>query len=108
MPTDWKQIPTPTLLKLQSPNLRAYQREVEDGHLSVFVGQEPDGWHLSISHRNDDTTPGRYVTWDELKEVRYRFCPTNITMAIILPPTREYVNIHETTFHLWEIEKDAD
>lgn len=92
--------------------LRVYQLDVEDGHLTVLAGAEPrqDGpkWHLSISHRTNDTPPrpGRYPTWDEIKDARYRFMPGDITVAQILPPEAEYVNVATTTFHLWEIDGD--
>lgn len=87
------------------PRTESWQREVRDGHLSVFAGPEPDGFHLSISHRRSDGTrlPGRYPTWDEITDARYRFCPDHLTMAMLLPPKDEYVNVHATTFHLWEI-----
>lgn len=85
--------------------MRAFQREVHDGHLSVFAGEEPAGFHLSISHRLSDGTrrPGRYPTWDEITDARYRFAPLDKTMAMLLPPQDEYVNVHATTFHLWEV-----
>lgn len=43
-------------IKSPVPFCKAFTREVEDGHLTVFVGQEPmpsgPKWHLSISHRS--------------------------------------------------------
>jgi hypothetical protein len=100
--TGWRLVPVPTLMTMISPEIRGYQKEVADGHLSVFVGPEPDGFHLSISHRTSDLAPGRYPTWDEIVQARYEFCPAAMTMAMFLPPKEEYVNVHETTFHLWE------
>lgn len=76
------------------PNARAFHL----GDCLVIVGHSKNGWHLSISH------PTRYPTWDEIKEARYRLTPHNVTMAMILPPRAEYVNLHENCFHLWEIE----
>jgi hypothetical protein len=97
-------MPLPTLMVSALPGMEAYQREVQDGHLSVFAGREPDGFHMSISHRTSDgrRAPGRYPTWDEIYDARYRFCPPHLTMAMLLPPKEDYVNIHATTFHLWE------
>lgn len=83
------EIPSPV------PGARAYAM---GRHLRVIVGIEFGRWHLSISH------PKRYPTWDEIKEARYKLMPENITVAMLLPPPREYVNIHENCFHLWEIE----
>jgi hypothetical protein len=93
---------------------RVWQREVHDGHLSVICGQEPHGsppvarWHLSISHRTSEVRPrpGRYPHWDEIADARYRFCPAEVTMAMLLPPMAEYVNVHETTFHLHQLAED--
>ena len=100
----WTRIPVPKPLTDAVPGIKGYQRDVEDGHLSVFVGKEPDGWHLSISHRRNATLlPGRNPTWEEIRDARYLFAPGHITMAMLLPPQSEYVNVHETTFHLWEL-----
>ena len=84
---------------------RVVQRDVHDGHLSVIVGREPQGWHLSISHRTNEMRPRpkRYPTWDEIADARYRFVPDEVTMAMLLPPRDQYVNLHATTFHLHEI-----
>lgn len=100
----WRRVKLPDVMR-QYPQTRGWQKEVHDGHLSVFAGPEPDGFHLSISHRRSDGTrlPGRYPTWDEIRDARYRFAPLDVTMAMLLPPQAEYVNIHETTFHLWEV-----
>jgi hypothetical protein len=68
----------------------------------VFAGIEVGKWHLSIS------TPYRYPTWDEIKQARYDFLPDEITIAMILPPKSEYVNVHNYCFHLYEIDGDRE
>lgn len=68
------------------------------GAVRVIVGKEPQGWHLSISCEY------RYPTWEEIKGARYEFVPDEVTMAMLLPPQAEYVNIHHNCFHLHEIE----
>lgn len=67
------------------------------GQLRLIVSLEPIGWHLSISH------PRRYPTWDEIADARYRFIPDEVTMAMLLPPRGEYVNVHETCMHLHQV-----
>lgn len=57
-------------------------------------------YHLSISH------PTRYPTWAEIKFARYQILPDNITMAMLLPPQDQFVNIHPNCFHLHEIENE--
>lgn len=108
----WVRIRVPELIAIQEPATRGYQREVEDGHLSVFVGPQPNSgrWHLSISHRLSDGTraPGRYPTWDEIRDAREQFVPSAATMAMLLPPKEEYVNIHATTFHLWQVDAASE
>jgi hypothetical protein len=74
---------------------RTYQNP--SSNLQVLVTREPRGWHMSISH------PTRYPKWDEIKRARYWFVPDEVTMAQLLPPRAEFVNIHENCFHLWEI-----
>lgn len=71
------------------------------GACMVFAGQEDGKWHLSISHRD------RYPSWDEIREARYRYVPNHVTMAMLLPPRSEYVNIHPNCFHLHEIEGEV-
>lgn len=77
-------------------------RSFRRGDLQVIIAREPqeDGelrWHLSIS------APNRYPTWDELADARYDLLPDELTMAMLLPPRVEYVNLHPTTFHLHEL-----
>lgn len=80
------------------PRISAQQRWYSWGNCRVSVGKDPDGnWHLSIS------CPNRNPTWEEIKQARYDLCPHEITMAMILPPTDEYVNLHEHCFHLHQI-----
>jgi len=102
------EVPAPTL-RLPGRH-RAYRSGSGCG---VIVGLEPvkaappgiwlppaerELWHLSISH------PDRYPTWDEIADVRYRLVPDDVTMAMLLPPSGEYVNAHERCFHLWQID----
>lgn len=103
-------------IKSPVPFCKAFTREVNDGHLTVIVGREPakqDGdylWHLSMSHRSSTLTdtngnplPGRIPLWEEIKEARYKFIANEVTVGILLPPKEEYVNVHPTTIHLWEV-----
>lgn len=67
------------------------------GECSVIITREHCRWHLSIAHKR------RYPTWDEIAEARYRLCPKNLTMALLLPPVDKYVNLHANCFQLHEI-----
>jgi hypothetical protein len=113
--TPWRRVQPPDIMRDLYPGTRAWQREVHDGHLSVFAGREPidlpNGdrqllWHLSISHRTctDPPAPGRYPTWDEIRQAREEFVPDEVTVAMLLPPKAEYINEHPTTFHLWQVD----
>ena len=66
------------------------------GGCTVFVGRSEQGWHASISH------PSRYPTWDEIAHARYSLVPGGVTMAMLLPPQSEFVNVHTNCFHLWQ------
>lgn len=51
--------------------------------------------HASVSHH------ARYPTWDEILDVRYSFFDDGEEVCQILPPKKEYVNLHPNCFHLW-------
>ena len=87
---NWKQIKCPV------SDARAYRW----GFVLVFVAQESEGWHLSISR------PDKHPSWEEIKQARYDLIPSNVTMAMIFPPPDEFVNIHEHCFHLFQIPGD--
>lgn len=100
---EWHLCP-PNPLDALTPGCQTWQRDVRDGHLTVVVGREREGWHLSISHRTNThpSRPGRNPKWSEIKDARYRFLPAGINVAMMLPPPEEYVNAMDTCFHLWE------
>ena len=81
------------------------KRNVADGLLLVIVGEEPGGWHLSISHhRITGSGPVcvRYPTWDEIVHARDEFLPADRGFVMHLPVASEFVALHDTTFHLHE------
>lgn len=110
--SEWRRSAVPEVLVQKVPNTRIWQKDVEDGHLTVIRTREqfehggPWLTHVSISHRTSDLQPGRYPTWDEQKDAVWTFAAGK-TMHSILPPEHEpYVNVHETTFHWWEMPSD--
>lgn len=64
---------------------------------TVMVGSSDAGWHMSISRE------GHLPTWEDVRDARYELCPKDITMAMLLPPEDEYVNVHKFAFHLWQV-----
>lgn len=64
---------------------------------TVIISNDGGMLHLSISH------PLRNPTWEEIRNVRYKFLPDEKTFAMLLPPKNEYVNVHQYCFHLWEL-----
>jgi hypothetical protein len=83
--------------------MRGYEAAVPDGELHAIVSREPQGWHLSVSFRPLRGAALRLPSWDELKDARYRFLPDRAHVAALLPPRAEWVDLHPTTLHLWEI-----
>lgn len=67
------------------------------GGLRLMVDKMKDEWHMSISHAS------RNPTWEEIRDARYEFIPNHVTMAMLLPPKEEYVNVHKYCFHLHQI-----
>jgi hypothetical protein len=97
----WREIAVPNRDQLRAMGARMIHG-YRNGDLAVIVADEPTGWHLSISH------PDRYPTWDEIADARYDLLNDHLTMALLLPPRRQYVNLQPNTFHLHEIESDDD
>lgn len=93
------------------PNARLWVQRTEDGLLQAqrtVENPEGDRWlmHLSISHSGTDGRPGRYPTWDEQKEAVWRFCPGKPMVSYLPPEGDPYVNVHPTTFHWWETDRE--
>lgn len=92
--------PTPPWERVETvvPGWKAYDAPVSDGSLCVIVSKDDGMWHMSISHTD------RLPSWDEIADARYRFLPDRVTMAQLLPPRAEWVDVHPRTLHLWQIE----
>lgn len=109
--TGWKKETPLAILQVVTPGVEVWRKEVSDGILSVLRSKDDGKWHLSISHKGNVVNgkhQNRYPTWDEIHQARYEFLPNELTVAMILPPKEQYVNFHDTTFHLWEIESDEN
>jgi hypothetical protein len=87
-------------------NVAMHRRNVSDGVLVALVSEDPTGWHLSVAHNRRTKggvfEPGRYPNWDELADARYALLPDELDFVMHLPPSGEYVALHDTTFHLHE------
>lgn len=86
----------PDVRSLLEPGSRAFRV----GGASAIVSQQRAGWHLSVSR------PDRLPTWEEIRDARYALVPDEATMALLLPPRSEYVNLHEFCMQLYEIPAD--
>ncbi len=73
----------------------------EEGKLTVMISKDAGMWHMSISH------PGRYPTFDEIRDARYKYLPNEAMIAMLFPPKEQYINVHKNCFHLWEINENA-
>jgi len=73
------------------------QRMYRMGRCQIIVSIDAGLWHLSIS------TPDALPSYKEIKQARYTYCPDEIYMAEIFPPSKEFVNVHPYCRHLWQI-----
>ena len=83
----------PNVAAILEPGSRAFT----SGGCQIIISQQRAGWHLSISH------PRRLPTWEEVRDARYALVPDEATMALLLPPSSEYVNVHEFCLQMYEI-----
>lgn len=81
------------------PGTRCYSR----GAVRVFVSRHPQTrrWHLSISCADRDPS------WEEIRDARYSLAPKGVTLVMVLPPPDQYINVHEHTFHLHQVDAEA-
>lgn len=94
----WAEVPPQPVFEKSVINpANSYVRCYLLGECSVAVTREYGEWHMSIAH------PGRYPTWDEVAQARYRAIPKGVWMALMLPPPEEYVNIHPNCFQLIQV-----
>lgn len=95
-----------TLLDASERHEIPYQRHlrnVNDGTLLAIVTDDPGvGWHMSVSHRDHNAQLRRYPTWDELAHAREELLPDDLLFVMRFPREEEFVNVHDTTFHLFE------
>lgn len=92
--------------------VKSYRANRPDGtFLVAMLGHEPAGpngeplWHISVSHRNKDGSPGRCPTWEELKSAKYQLLPHDVDPHMVLEfpkKSDDYVDVHPTCLHLWE------
>jgi hypothetical protein len=98
----WRDLGRHDLMDGLAPPIVHSVRLYTKGGCKVLISEESQGdklrWHLSISRAD------RYPGWDEIKDARYSLLPASVTMAMILPPPEQYVNVHPNCFHLHEIE----
>ncbi len=62
----------------------------------VVSNKKNDKHHLVISNAE------RYPTMDEIRAVRNKLLPKDITVVMIISSEKEAVNINEKGYHLWE------
>lgn len=82
------------------PGINSYLRTYRMGECSIIVTREFDQWHLSIAR------PDRLPSWNEVAEARYRVVPDAVTMAMLLPPKAEYINIHNHCLQMMQVDRD--
>lgn len=91
--------PTPSLERTNIiPGVNSYLRAYLMGECSIIVTKEYGHWHMSIAR------PNRLPSWDEVSEARYRLIPDAVTMAMILPPKADYINLHSFCLQMIEID----
>lgn len=69
--------------------------------MDVLITIDDKKWHLSVSAKFP-------LGYQQLKDVRYKFMPNDMTVAQIFPRRENFVNLHTTCWHLWEIDFDGD
>lgn len=92
---------TPALLRMMAQgHIQMDTRAFRMGDLVVMVSHDPvNGWHMSVSHES------RQPTWDEVAHLRYALLPDQVTMAYLLPPKDDYINLHPNCMQIVEVRR---
>lgn len=82
-------------------NVRAFRSECGLAILCSEDNTEKFGVlsHVSVSREN------RYPSWDELIAIKERFFG-DIDCMMVMPKKKDYVNVHNFTFHIWKCPTD--
>lgn len=99
---NWKKVDESKLKKLVDYGPGKGYESYHCGRLTVLKSIDAGRIHMSISHQD------RYPTWGEIKEAREQFLPMGKFFAMIIPPTKYYVNMHPNCFHLWELREEDE
>jgi len=74
------------------------EKEYRYNNFKIIVQRNDGKYNLVIIGKKKDPT------YRQIKNIRYKFLPDNITMGMIFPPKKHFVNIHKRCFHLFELE----
>ena len=93
----WREVPLLEVVKQMIPAPSSAWVKGECHIIYSMMEDHGDGlWnHVSISCHD------RYPTWEEILDARYAFFTEDDEVFQILPPKREYNNLHPNCFHLW-------
>lgn len=69
--------------------------------MDILITVDAKKWHLSVSAKFP-------LGYQQLKDVRYKFMPNDMSVAQIFPRREEFVNVHTCCWHLWEIDEDEE
>src|SRR5262245_25700261 len=85
---------------LSGPGFLATGAWLGPGELSVLASLDdtPHGRLLHVSLAYPDHDPD----WATIKAVRAGFFPETVDVAMVLPRSDDYVNLHQHAFHLWQ------
>ena len=70
----------------------------DTGVRAIVTNHPTEGLHISVS------AAGRYPTWDELASIRDKAARPDQRLVMWFPPHDEYVNLHNTTLHITEVD----
>lgn len=87
----------PDLYKLDSTHPEAFRTDTGLGILKSIDNTPKWGplKHVSISRED------RYPNWDEILRVKDFFFG-NIDCMMVIPKSKNYVNVHPNCFHIWQ------
>lgn len=104
-PEDGTPLTTGEVLRAAAPvvSFDNYHMYTTESGLAVIASMDRSihGALLHVSLSRADRLP----SWEEVKAIRAAFYPADIDVMMVLPAERDYVNVHDYCFHLWQTPK---
>lgn len=96
LPVSWRLVPPPAVLA--NADVRCYESVFG---LRVIFGVEDRGTSTGVWLHASTSRQNKLPTWADIREVKDLFIGRDRCALHLVPPEKDYVNLHKFTLHIW-------